>query len=62
MRIEAREAAPEEAFRLRIPHGGVLLQLYSENVDPQGRLVEVSLSRARGDRFTYHFDFPEIQA
>ncbi|MNO66250.1 putative transcriptional regulator PhnF [compost metagenome] len=62
VRIEAREAAPEEAFRLRIPHGGVLLQLYSENVDPQGRLVEVSLSRARGDRFTYHFDFPEIQA
>ncbi|MBO3275809.1 phosphonate metabolism transcriptional regulator PhnF [Pseudomonas schmalbachii] len=61
VRILACEAGPDEAYRLRCPRGAALLQLLSENVDAAGRLVEVSIGRARGDRLTYHFEFPEVQ-
>ncbi len=35
-----------------------LVVLTSDNVDADGRLVEISVSRARADRLAYHFDFP----
>jgi GntR family phosphonate transport system transcriptional regulator len=61
VRIQAAAADSHDAYHLQCAKGAPLLQLISENVDPAGRLVEVSVSRARGDRLTYHFDFDEEQ-
>nr|WP_300314390.1 phosphonate metabolism transcriptional regulator PhnF [Halomonas sp.] len=57
VRLEASQAGPEDCRLLQCPHLAPLLVLTSDNVDGDGRLVEVSVSRARADRIAYHFDF-----
>ncbi|MGM0537102.1 MAG: phosphonate metabolism transcriptional regulator PhnF [Pseudomonadota bacterium] len=57
VRIEAGIADREDQRLLQCPHQAPLLQLTSDNVDADGSLVEVSISRARADRLSYHIDF-----
>ncbi|ALM51206.1 phosphonate metabolism transcriptional regulator PhnF [Halomonas huangheensis] len=57
VRIEACQADAEDCRLLQCPHYAPLLTLTSDNVDAEGRLVEVSVSRARADRLAYHVDF-----
>ncbi|MBB3141614.1 phosphonate metabolism transcriptional regulator PhnF [Halomonas organivorans] len=57
VRLEALQADPEDSRLLQCPHRAPLLALTSDNVDAAGRLVEVSVSRARADRLAYHIDF-----
>ncbi|WP_280550001.1 phosphonate metabolism transcriptional regulator PhnF [Halomonas sp. 11-S5] len=57
VRIEAGVADREDQRLLQCPHQAPLLQLASDNVDADGALVEVSISRARADRLSYHIDF-----
>lgn len=57
VRIEACQADPEDCRLLQCSQHAPLLTLTSDNVDDDGRLVEVSVSRARADRVGYHVDF-----
>ncbi|KAA0010424.1 phosphonate metabolism transcriptional regulator PhnF [Billgrantia pellis] len=57
VRIEAASATRSDTRHLRCPLGAPLLQLVSDNVDRDGALVEISVSRARADRLAYHIDF-----
>ncbi|MGR4066574.1 phosphonate metabolism transcriptional regulator PhnF [Billgrantia sp. C5P2] len=57
VRIEAGSATRGDTRHLRCPLGAPLLQLVSDNVDRDGTLVEISVSRARADRLAYHIDF-----
>ncbi len=57
VRVQACPAGAEDSLHLRCATGAPLLQLISENIDEHGRLVEVSVGRARGECLTYHFDF-----
>lgn len=57
VRIEAIAADRDDTRLLQCPQQAPLLQLTSDNVDPDGVLVEVSVSRARADRLAYHIDF-----
>lgn len=62
VRIEAGSANREDTRLLRCPLNAPLLQLTSDNVDADGTLVEVSISRARADRLAYHIDFDSNEA
>ncbi|ATJ84371.1 phosphonate metabolism transcriptional regulator PhnF [Halomonas beimenensis] len=57
VRLEALPADADDSRLLQCPHRAPLLALTSDNVDAAGRLVEVSVSRARADRLAYHIDF-----
>ncbi|WP_136248694.1 phosphonate metabolism transcriptional regulator PhnF [Halomonas borealis] len=57
VRLEAFSADPEDSRLLQCPHRAPLMALTSDNVDAAGRLVEVSVGRARADRLAYHIDF-----
>lgn len=57
VRIEAGSATRNDTRQLQCPLNAPLLQLTSDNVDHDGTLVEVSVSRARADRLAYHIDF-----
>nr|WP_163501376.1 phosphonate metabolism transcriptional regulator PhnF [Halomonas socia] len=58
-RIEAGSANASDARWLQCALNAPLLQITSDNVDPTGAMVEVSVSRARADRLSYHIDFSE---
>jgi GntR family phosphonate transport system transcriptional regulator len=58
VRLEAVQADDADSRLLRCPRQAPLMVLTSDNVDEEGRLVEISVSRARADRVAYHFDFP----
>lgn len=60
VRIESGSADREDQRLLQCSHQAPLLQLTSDNVDAEGALVEVSISRARADRLSYHIDFKSI--
>ncbi|MGQ4878288.1 phosphonate metabolism transcriptional regulator PhnF [Billgrantia sp. LNSP4103-1] len=57
VRIEADSATRDDTRQLQCPLNAPLLLLTSDNVDRDGTLVEISISRARADRFAYHIDF-----
>ena len=57
VRIESSAANRDDSRHLQCPLSAPLLQLSSDNVDADGALVEVSISRARADRLAYHIDF-----
>ncbi|GEN24957.1 phosphonate metabolism transcriptional regulator PhnF [Halomonas cupida] len=57
VRVEACQADAEDCRLLQCSRHAPLLVLTSDNVDDHGRLVEVSVSRARADRVGYHVDF-----
>ncbi|WP_253448936.1 phosphonate metabolism transcriptional regulator PhnF [Halomonas sp. Y3] len=57
-RIEALAACADDARWLLCALHAPLLQVTSDNIDSTGALVEVSMSRARADRLSYHIDFP----
>lgn len=57
VRIESVGATRDDSRRLQCPLNAPLLQLASDNVDRDGVLVEVSVSRARADRLAYHIEF-----
>jgi len=59
VRIEATGADRADQRLLCCADQAPLIQLTSDNVDAQGVLVEVSISRARADRLAYHIDFPD---
>ncbi|PRY72729.1 phosphonate metabolism transcriptional regulator PhnF [Halomonas ventosae] len=59
VRIEANIADRDDQRLLCCADQAPLLQLTSDNVDADGTLVEVSISRARADRLAYHIDFPD---
>ncbi|MBA2779340.1 phosphonate metabolism transcriptional regulator PhnF [Billgrantia kenyensis] len=58
-RIEALAAGADDSRWLLCAQHAPLLQITSDNIDSTGALVEVSVSRARADRFSYHIDFPD---
>lgn len=58
VRLEASQADRDDSRLLQCPQLAPLLVLTSDNVDEARRLVEVSISHARADRVSYHFDFP----
>ncbi|WP_235040653.1 phosphonate metabolism transcriptional regulator PhnF [Vreelandella profundi] len=57
VRLEACQADRHDSRLLQCAQLAPLLVLTSDNVDEDQRLVEVSVSRARADRVSYHFDF-----
>lgn len=57
VRIEADCASRSDTRQLQCRLNAPLLQLTSDNIDSDGVLVEISISRARADRFAYHIDF-----
>lgn len=57
VRLEASQANRDDSRLLQCPQLAPLLVLTSDNVDESRRLVEVTVSCARADRVSYHFDF-----
>lgn len=52
--IAAVNASPEDAEYLNEPIGSALIQMIRMTKDVQGRLIEYTCTRYRGDRYTYH--------